>query len=175
VFYFFFGWMMGRNIRATRQAAYNAALPESVKEERYAQREAQGHARAAGKEAKRQHRREFYNAHPRARLLEIVSVVGAVIAFLIYAFVFYSPQPHSVGTSIINAGTSPTPATTACAADEVVIESASATAPSPLKCVPVSTLTGDARSVADNQVGLCAPGHLVLTVFSDTRTGASCR
>lgn len=47
MFYFLFGWLMGRNIRATRQAAYNAALPESVKEERYAQQQAQAKALAA--------------------------------------------------------------------------------------------------------------------------------
>jgi hypothetical protein len=174
VFYFFFGWMMGRNLRATRQAAYNAALPDSVKEERYAQQQAQEQARAAVKEAKRQHRREYYNAHPRAKFVEIVFLAAAVIAFLIYAFVFYSPHRHSVGTSIINAGTAPTPTTSPCAAGEVDIESASATAPSPPNCVPVSSLTGEERSVADNQASLCAPGHLILTAFSDGRVGARC-
>jgi hypothetical protein len=171
VFYFFFGWMMGRNLRATRQAAYNAALPDSVKEERYAQQQAQQQARTAVKEAKRQHRREFYDAHPRVRLFEVLFVAAAVIAFLLYAYVFQSGTNSSSGTS---ANQSPTPTTSPCAAGEVDIESASATAPSPPNCVPVSSLTGEERSVADNQASLCAPGHLILTAFSDGRVGARC-
>jgi hypothetical protein len=121
MFYFVFGWLMGRNIRATRQAAYNAALPESVKEQRYAQQQAAAQARIAAKAAKRQHRREFYKAHPWARFFEVAVLVIGVGAYLIYAFAISSSDTQSTSSTAV----SETPTTTAsCGPGAVRIDSA---------------------------------------------------
>jgi hypothetical protein len=83
VFYFLFGWLMGRNIRATRQTAYNAALPEAEKQRLFDARQ----SKMSAKQARKAANRAMWKEHPGQVLLGwgVLIVVAIGITTCSYA------------------------------------------------------------------------------------------